>query len=367
MLPDEYQWIGLEFEPEGDPWRLLQIARSLESAGNLEGAATVYDRAFGLAPREEEIHLARQGLLQRLAVVEHGIVYRYIPGGVFLMGRSDGEADERPWHPVWLVPYWMSETPISWATYCRLMDWEPPPHGAPREPPAAAGEFDRAAFHLYEANKLRLQYCEDQTTAARDWHAHTPGAAAIFGTPTRRDPETAWQYAAKPMVAVAWQEAEELARHLSNKTVRYDLPTEAQWEKAARGGLIAARHAWGDDPPNAQRCDFDRFGRFAILPMRTFPPNGYGLYAVNGGVWEWTGDWYDREYYAQSPQHDPTGPATGEEKVLRGGSWADCAEVVTVSYRMSRASSSWRQGEWSRSLAPNIGFRLCRTVPASAE
>ena len=164
------------------------------------------------------------------------------------------------------------------------------------------------------------------------------------------------------MVAVGWQEATELADRLSTNAVRYALPTEAQWEKAARGGLIGARYPWGDSPPTSERCDFDRFRSFSILPMTTFPANGYGLYAVSGGVWEWTRDWYDRDHYGLTPETDPAGPAQGEEKVLRGGSWADCAEAVSVTFRMSRASSSWRAAEWGRHRAPNIGFRLCRTA-----
>jgi sulfatase modifying factor 1 len=94
--------------------------------------------------------------------------------------------------------------------------------------------------------------------------------------------------------------------------------------------------------------------------MRRFPPNGYGLYAMSGGVWEWTSDWYDAESYRESPTGDPRDPEEGAAKVLRGGSWTDCAEAVTVSFRMARESSSWKTGEWGQHLAPNIGFRICR-------
>src|SRR5262249_46473738 len=154
----------------------------------------------------------------------------------------------------------------------------------------------------------------------RDWHSHAPGqmwqsagrnvsAQELFGAPPRSQPEAAWEYSTKPMITVAWQEAEELANRLSTSSIRYGLPTEAQWEKAARGGLIGARHAGGDEPPAPDRCDFGRYYEFSILPMTTFAPNGYGLYAVNGCVWEWTRDWYDAEYYPQAPDTDPEGPA----------------------------------------------------------
>jgi formylglycine-generating enzyme required for sulfatase activity len=273
---------------------------------------------------------------------------------------------------VLLSPYWVTETPLSWAAYCRLMGWETPPVGHPAEHLEQGGDRNDGRFYLHEANKIRLQYCEDHTTRARGWHFHYPPAGDAGGQagdpyrqpPPRTDPQAPWEYEAKPMVAVAWQEARELADRLSAGAVRYSLPTEAQWEKAARGGLIGARHAWGDENPAPDRCDFDRFGEFSILPVKTFPPNGYGLYAVNGCVWEWTRDWYDAEYYRHSPDTDPEGPATGEEKVLRGGSWADCRDVVTVSFRTSRRSRGWREREWGDQLAPNLGFRLCRTVAA---
>jgi formylglycine-generating enzyme required for sulfatase activity len=372
MLPEKYQWIAAQFEPEGDPWLLFEIALQLEREGSLEAAATVYDRAYGISPTAELIQLHRRHLLDQLAITEHGIRFRYIPEGVFLMGCEQGEPDERPWHPVWLSPYWLSETPISWAAYCRLMGWEAPPVGAPLEQPERGAGFDTERFTLYNENKIRLQYCEDHTTRAWDWHSHLPpqaqqpgvqqqAAQAHFRPPPRDDPNAPWQYENKPMVAVSWLRAMELAERLTTSGAHYSLPTEAQWEKAARGGLIGARHAWGDEKPATQRCDFGRFGEFSIQPMTRFAPNGYGLFAVNGCVWEWVRDWYDRDYYRQSPEHDPEGPAQGQGKVLRGGSWADCAEVVTVTFRMAFGTAT-KPGEKGGNGTPNIGFRLCRTV-----
>jgi formylglycine-generating enzyme required for sulfatase activity len=373
MLPEKYQWVVQQFEPEGEPRLLFEIAARLEADGNLEGAATVYDRAFGLDPTDEEVRAGRDRVLEALAVTEYGLHFRYVPGGSFLMGSLDGEADERPWHPVWLSPFWLSETPVSWEAYCQLMDWEAPPVGLPRGQTGRQWDLseDRGLFFLYHANKIRLQYCEDSTLRARDWHSHHPGqtwqhagqtqtAQEVFGAPERSDPEAPWAYGAKPMVAAAWQEATELAARLSTPGVRYSLPTEAQWEKAARGGLIGARYAWGDEPPTSECCDFGRFREFSVRPMKTFPPNAYGLYAMCGGVGEWTGDWYDSEAYRRSIMTDPTGPAEGQQKVLRGGSWADCAEAVTVSYRHAAASSGRNDQPQLGSYSPNYGFRLCR-------
>ncbi|MBI4613494.1 MAG: SUMF1/EgtB/PvdO family nonheme iron enzyme [Planctomycetes bacterium] len=136
----------------------------------------------------------------------------------------------------------------------------------------------------------------------------------------------------------------------------------SSWQECriqARGGLIGRRYPWGDDPPTRETCDFERFDEFSILPARTFPPNAYGLYAMSGSVWEWCADDYDalayRRYLAPKGDHV-------REKVIRGGSWADGAEAVTVSFRASLPAGSWRQGCGPPS--PNVGFRLCRVERA---
>lgn len=364
--PAEYEWLLAGHGQAGDPRELLRLARRLEADGRQRLAATAYDRAYGLDPADDEIAQARNVMLDRLAVQEHGLRFRYIPAGTFLMGSQTGDPDESPVHPVRLDDYWLADTALSWAAYCNLMGWDPPPNAAPGEQIAER----MAAFHLHEANKIRLQYCEDATVRAVDWHAHAVGqrwirggqevdAQEIFGTPPREDPDRPYEYDTKPMVAVSWQEAEELCERLSNDDVHYRLPSEAEWERAARGGLMNRRYPWGDEPPTPGNCDHDRFDAFSILPMRSLPPNAYGLYAMSGSVWEWTSDRYDAHGYRPD-----AGPGTGEHRVLRGGSWADCAEVVTVSFRMSRAAAHWRTAQWGDHLAPNIGFRLCRKAPA---
>src|SRR5699024_9850707 len=108
---------------------------------------------------------------------------------------------------------------------------------------------------------------------------------------------------------------------------------EAQWELAARGGLEGRRFPWGDDltPRNRWRCNIwqgefpDRNtvddGFLTTAPVKSFQPNGYGLYQMSGNVWEWCADWFDPAYYGNSPARDPQGPQTGEAKVMRGGSY----------------------------------------------
>ena len=166
----------------------------------------------------------------------------------------------------------------------------------------------------------------------------------------RVNPARPFAYDRKPMVAVSWEDAVALGRRISTAAVTYRLPTEAEWEKCARGGLAGCRWSWGDAPPDPSRCDFGHFGEFVIRDPRTLPPNGYGLHGMCGTVWEWTSDPYDALAYRGNAPAMP-----GKiERVLRGGSWADCARACTVSFRMSAPED--RDG----AATPNIGFRLCR-------
>lgn len=358
------------FSAEGDPAEFSVLADYFLERERPDLAASALDRAYGLAPDDEQIRKQRAGLLDALAVEEHGLVFRYVPAGTFLMGSETGQDDERPVHPVRLGGYWVSRAPVTWATFCDLMNWEPPPHSVPRDFDEPDTErIDRPLFYLREENKIRLQYCETQTTRAGDWHAHasdlvfTDGDGnqrspeELFGKVPRADDSRPFEYDVKPMVAVSWTDAEALCERISTQDTLYRLPTEAQWEKAARGGLIQQTYPWGDDPPTSELCDFDHFGKFALRPPLILPPNGYGLHGMSGGVWEWTSDFYDRLAYDRdaSPPADP--PAL---RTLRGGSWADCAAAVTVSFRMSLAVGSWQQSRWGDHYSPNVGFRLCR-------
>jgi formylglycine-generating enzyme len=383
-MKGQRRWLLSSFGAEGDAQEYLAMARELAEQGDLRLAATAYDRAYGLAPDDPAIATERGTLLDWLAVVEHGLTFRYVPAGSFLMGYDGGDPDERPVHVVELGDYWLSDTPISWASYCDLMGWEPAPLGYPKkEMEREEAEWQKRwkqkqpfdpktikfgppsrMISLNMMNRIRLQYCEDGTLRARDWHVHMPERG--WGKPEREDPDQPWGYSLKPMVAVGWPEAEELAAHLSTERVAYRLPTEAEWEKAARGGMIDRRYPWGDEPPTPNRCDFGHFDRAAIQPTRRFPPNGYGLYAMSGGVWEWTRDWYDAAYYAGSVPVNPTGPETGTEKVIRGGSWADCGEVLCVSFRASYLAATSVDERHGMSPTPNIGFRLCRVEPRAS-
>lgn len=356
-------------DPHGDPGAALVLADALLERDDLRGAAAALDRAFGLRPDDDGIARQRAEVLRQLTVVEHGLVFRYVPAGTFLQGSDRGDPDERPIHAVRLDDYWMTDVPITWSAYCDVLGWSPPPAGFPDDDEDVRTE----RFELFEANKIRLQYCETETEQAGDWHAHRPNdvwssgetSEEIFGTVPRDAHNRPWTYDVKPMIAVSWQEANEFCEKLSTDALEYRLPTEREWERAARGGRIGASYPWGDDPPTDARCDFGHFGDWVIRPPRSFPPNGYGLHGMVGGVSEWTSTPYDAMAY--SSDEPPGGVNEGTPRVLRGGSWADCAAAVTVSFRAARVGAAWGDEAWGNHLSPTIGFRVCRVEPEAGD
>ena len=153
-----------------------------------------------------------------------------------------------------------------------------------------------------------------------------------------------------PVSGVSWYDARDYAAWIGAR-----LPTEAEWEYAARGGLAGAKYVWEGDETSPERANFWKSD--GPVAVRSYEPNGYGLYDMTGNVNEWVADWYDDEYYAASPRENPAGPEEGKFRVLRGGGWHTGPGCIAVSRRSA--------------LIPgfvdfNAGFRCARDPQPSA-
>ncbi len=167
----------------------------------------------------------------------------------------------------------------------------------------------------------------------------------------------------QPVVFVSWNDAQAFCKWLSRKEkLHYRLPTEAEWEMACRGGAVWVRYPWGNKLPGDRDTNFGdgnpklpaslttvNDGYEYVSPVGSYPPNGFGLYDMDGNVMEWVQDYYDRNYYETSPINDPQGPATGSGRVNKGGNWfaspADCRCAF-------RGFSGETMSFW------NLGFRV---------
>jgi len=149
-----------------------------------------------------------------------------------------------------------------------------------------------------------------------------------------------------PVVGVSFTDAEKYAKWSGKR-----LPTEAEWEYAARGGMTGKNFPWGDTADST----LVNYGKKykGILKVGSFPPNGYGLYDITGNVWEWASDFYDSDYYSSSPFENPTGSERGRFKVIRGGSWHSGPMCVQTYYR-NGLPPSW--------VDFAVGFRCVKEV-----
>ncbi len=196
------------------------------------------------------------------------------------MGSGSGQDCERPIHRVWVDAFLLAATQVTNADYARFL------RATSSQPP-----------------------------------------------PFWQDPN--FNHPRQPVVAVSWFDADRYCQWLSAQTQRsYGLPTEAEWERAARGGVEQKTFPWGDDPPQSLP-DYEKRWQTSPEPVARFAPNAFGLYDICENVHEWCSDWYDANYYATSPERNPRGPAEGQRKASRGGSWRHHVKASRCSARSS--------------------------------
>ena len=217
--------------------------------------------------------------------------------GWFLMGSHDGQTSERPVRRIWADAFQMAVYPVTRSEYARFLTQTA--HPEPRE-------WNNPAFGR-----------DDQPVVGVSWHA--------------------------AQAYCAWR-----SRH--DGGVR--LPSETEWERAARGGPDGRRYPWGDDMPNwiPNGGNGPLDGPWAVTLGR---PNGFGLYGIAANIHEWCANWHDREFYAEAPALNPVGPETGTRRASRGGAWR---HAVTLNRTAARSSldPSFRYTDY--------GFRLARTI-----
>jgi sulfatase modifying factor 1 len=268
-----------------------------------------------------------------------------VPGGTFWMGSDDARMpDARPWHQVTLDAFWMDRTEVTNAQFARFVDATGYVTAAerpldPSKYPGAPAEALRAAGIVFTSPAHTVNLQEPLA-----WWRLVPGA-------TFRHPEgPASSINGRenhPVVHVSWDDAVAYAKWAKKR-----LPTEAEWEMAARGGLEKKPFVWGDElrpngrwAANVWQGDFPtkntrEDGYETTAPVGSFPPNAYGLSDMAGNVWEWTADWYRPDFYRRSPERSPRGPEEGfdpvepsiPKRVTRGGSFL-CADDVCRRYQ----------------------------------
>ncbi|MFT7588820.1 MAG: sulfatase modifying factor 1 [Limisphaerales bacterium] len=310
---------------------------------------------------------------------ENGMVH--IPSGRYRMGADPGDGldDEGPRHDVKIDGFLLDAHEVTNAqfekfvketayitTAERPIDWEEMkkmvPPGTPKPPPEmlAPGSLvfkpTQGAVPLYNHNVWWTW------VSGADWKHPLGPQSSIIGKETH------------PVVQISWDDANAYAKWAGKR-----LPTEAEWEYAARGGLEDGTYPWGDEhvsvgtrKANYWEGDFPYYnteldGQIYLAPVASYPPNKYGLYDMAGNVWEWCSDWYNSIYYNNSELDNPQGPDSSfdpaepnvPKKVMRGGSFL-CSESYCAGYRVTaRMKSSRDSGHL------HTGFRCARSIADS--
>jgi formylglycine-generating enzyme len=278
-----------------------------------------------------------------------------IAAGTFQMGDTigDGYSRERPAHYVVLDSFNIGRYEITNAQYCSFLNSAYP----------SAIKIVNGLVYAIEDTTNSYAFCDTSISSSVSLINFSNDTFSVKSKSGR-------DMANDPMIDVRWygavafcnwrsqQEGRQLCYDLSTWScdftkMGYRLPTEAEWEYAARGGLSGLRFPWGNtishSLANYYSYQSDKYdisptrgphpvwndGVFPYTcPVGTFAPNGYGLYGVAGNVWEWCNDWHSDTYYSSSPNQNPTGPSTGDKRIVRGGSWAgNITAYCRVAYR----------------------------------
>jgi len=242
-----------------------------------------------------------------------GMKFVLIPPGEFLMGSSVEEQDR-----------FLEEANASGDTWAiNRMPFEGPQHWVRITKPFAISR--------YEVTRGQFRQFVDETGYTTDAERDGKGAGGyVDGRFVRADPRCTWrahpgllQTDDHPVVDVSTNDAVAFCRWLSKKeSATYTLPTEAQWEYSCRAGTTTCWHGGDREFQLQQQGWYGSNSGGSTHAVGQLRPNAWGLYDIHGNVWEWCGDWVAREYYAQSPLNDPSGPSTGTTWVARGGDWA---------------------------------------------
>jgi iron(II)-dependent oxidoreductase len=253
----------------------------------------------------------------------------YVPPGVFHMGGTEN-AREQPIHPVYLDGFFIDRFTVTNLEF--------------------AGFLNRSGWCSREARPYIIL---DSPHCLIERHANAFRAKPGYET--------------YPVVMVTWYGADAYARSRNKR-----LPTEAEWEKAAQGGVSGRIYAWGNDPPGDQ-CNWrgyrgvhaglrpDFYHGRGPLPVGLFDPNPYGLHDLSGNIWEWCSDWYDPEAYTKCLASNPKGPAHGSCKSLRGGSWSFDPSNLRIANRSYAAPDNGYSYDGFRCVVPVIDLLVGET------
>ena len=273
----------------------------------------------------------------------------HIPSGTYMMGDGFGEGypndGESPAHEVHLDTFVMDVTAVTNEKFAAFV--------ADTGFSTEAETFGSSAvFHLLSTARKQDVL---GVAAGAPWWLNIRGAD--WAHPT--GPDSRWEDVADhPVVHVSHNDALAYCQWAGRR-----LPTEAEWEYAARGGLQGKRYAWGNEltPQGEHQCNiwqgtFPRTntaddGYLGTAPVKAFPANGYGLFEMAGNVWEWCADWFLPKYYRNSPAENPKGPTIGMGRVMRGGSYL-CHDSYCNRYRVAARTSNTPE-----SSSGNCGFR----------